>query len=384
MDFHLEEHHLALQQTVRRFAENEITPLVAELDEREEFPCHIIRKLGELGIMGLPFPREYGGVGADALSLIIALEELARADSSVAVTIEATVSLAGQLLFRYGTEDQKRQWLVPLAKGEVLGSFGLTEPDAGSDTNSIATTAVLDGDQWVINGSKNFITNAGTEMSGFIVVAAVSGERDGKKEFSSIIVPSGTPGYNVGKAFKKIGWHASDTREISFDDCRVPAENLLGETGHGRRQFLESLTGARIAFAAMAVGLAQTCLDLSLSYAQKRVQFGRPLIEHQAIQFKLADMAMNVELARMATYKAACLMDEGAPFRKEAAIAKLFATEAAVKIAEEAVQIHGGYGYIRETPISRFYRDSKILTIAEGTSEVHRMIIARELVSQRT
>lgn len=378
MDFHLEERHLALQQALRRFAEKEIAPIAAEMDEKEEFPCHIIRMLGELGIMGLPFPREYGGAGADALSYIIALEELARVDSSIAVTVEATVSLAGHLLLYYGTEEQKRRWLIPLAQGKVLGSFGLTESEAGSDTGAIATTAVLEGGQWVINGSKNFITNAGTEMSGFIILATVN-NRNGDREYNSILVPAGIPGYEIGKPLKKVGWHASDTRQLSFVDCKVPAENLVGERGKGRHQFLEVLTGARVGFAAMAVGLAQACLEMSLSYAQHRVQFGQPLSKHQAIQFKLADMAVNVEMARLATYKAACLMGEGKPFRKEAAIAKLFASEAAVRVAEDAVQVHGGYGFIRETPISRFYRDSKILTIAEGTSEVQRMIIAREL-----
>jgi short-chain 2-methylacyl-CoA dehydrogenase len=328
----------------------------------------------------LPFPEEYGGSGADFTTLCIAIEELARIDSSMAITLEAGVGLGAMPIYLFGTEEQKQRWLVPLARGEHIAGFGLTEPGAGSDSGNTQTKAVLDDGEWVINGSKAFITNVGTPLSLFVTLTAATGERGGQKEVSNIIVPVGTPGFTIGKAYKKIGWHASDTRELAFDDCRVPEENLLGTRGEGFRNFLIILDGGRAAIGALAVGLAQGCLEQSLAYAKERKQFGRPIAEFQAIQFKLADMATTTELARLAVYRAAWMSDQGMPFKKEASIAKLFASEAAVTAAREAVQIHGGYGYINESAVSRFYRDSKVLEIGEGTSEVQRILIARDLL----
>lgn len=380
MDFELSEQHLALRRMVRDFAEKEIAPLAQKLDESGDFPYEVVRQMGELGFMGLPFTEEYGGSGADTLSYVIAVEEIARVDCSVALTMEANVSLAGYPLYRFGTEEQKQRWLVPLAQGKILGAFGLTEPDAGSDIRAITTSAALAGGEWEINGSKCFITNAGTEMSGFVIVAAVTGRLpSGKKEISNIIVPNGTPGYTQAEPYHKLGHRASDTRPLFFTDCRVPEENLLGERGAGLRQFLETLDGGRIAVAAMGVGVIQACLDLSLAYAQERIQFGRPILDFQGVQFKLADMAVNLELARLLCYKAAVLKDTGRPCTAEAAMVKLFASEAAVRAAEDGVQIHGGYGYTQECPLSRYYRDAKLLTIGEGTSEVQRLVIARHL-----
>lgn len=379
MNFDLNEHQIAIRKLARDFAEKEIAPVAQMLDERSEFHYGIIRKLGELGFLGLTFPEKYGGGGGDGLSYTILVEELARVDCSVALTVEASVTLGGFPLFRFGSEEQKQRWLVPLAQGKIIGAFGLTEPGAGSDAGATSATAVLDGDEWVINGTKCFITNTGTEMSGFVTITANTGKRGEKKEISNIIVPRGTPGYLQAKPYKKMGFRASDTRELSFSDCRVPRDNLLGERGAGFRQFLTTLDYGRVAMAAIALGLAQGCLDLSLEYARQRVQFGKPISKFQAVQFKLADMATNVELARLITYKAAVLQDEGKPFTKEAAMAKLFASEIAVKATDEGVQIHGGYGFMDDFPISRFYRDAKLTTIGEGTSEVQRMVIARIL-----
>jgi butyryl-CoA dehydrogenase len=380
MNFELSEHHLVLMRMVRDFAQREIAPVAQKLDETGEFPFEIVRKMGELGLLGLPFPEEYGGSAADTLSYVIALEEIARVDCSVALTMAADVTLGGYPLYHFGTEEQKRQWLVPLAQGKILGAFGLTEPGAGSDAGATATTAILQDDRWIINGTKCFITNAGTEISGFVTITAVTGQRaDGKKEISNIIVPRGTPGYTQSPPYKKLGLRASDTRELSFVDCAVPRGNLLGERGAGLRQFLQTLDEGRIGIAALGVGLAQGCLDLSLSYARERIQFGQPLFEFQAIQFKLADIAVNVELARLISYKAAALKDAGKPHTKESAMAKLFSSEIAVRAAEEAVQIHGGYGYMDDCPASRYYRDAKLLTIGEGTSEIQRLVIARHL-----
>ncbi len=380
MNFDLQEQHIAVQKLVRDFAQKEIAPVIARYDEAEEFPTDIIRKLGTLGIMGLPFPEKYGGGGADTISYVIALEELARVDSSVGITIEADVTLGGMPIFLYGTEEQKRRWLTPLAQGKTLGAFGLTEPSGGSDNRGMQSTASVQNENWVINGTKCFITNAGTEMSAFVTVAAVTGARpQGGKEFSTILVPTGTPGYSVSKPYKKMGWRASDTRELRFDDCRVPEANLIGKRGAGLRQFMVVLDRGRVAVAALCTGIAQGCLDLSHAYAKQRVAFGQSINKFQAIQFKLSDMAVNVELARLITYKAAFLQDKGAPFTQEAAMAKLFSSEIAVKAADEGLQIHGGYGFMRETPINRFYRDAKVMTIGEGTSEVLRMVIARNM-----
>jgi butyryl-CoA dehydrogenase len=379
MDLDLSYEQLAVKQLVREFAEKEVAPVAQELDEREEFPYEIVHKMGDLGLLGLPFPEEYGGGGVDTVTYAVAVEEMARVDSSVAITMAANISLGGQPLNLFGTDEQKRRWLTPLAQGKFLGALGVTEPNGGSDTAGAKTTAVLDGDSWVINGSKAFITNAGTDVSGFVVITAVTARDDSNAEISQFIVPKETPGYTQGKPYKKIGWHASDTRELFFDNCRVPKDYLLGEKGKGLNQALAVLAGGRISIAAMGVGLAQGCLEMSLAYAKERQAFGRVIAEHQAVQFKLADMATEIELARLMTWKSAYLKDLGRPFAKEAAMAKLFASETAVRAAEQGVQIHGGYGYINEYPIARFYRDSKVLTIGEGTSEILRLLIARHL-----
>ncbi|MGH2783710.1 MAG: acyl-CoA dehydrogenase family protein [Actinomycetota bacterium] len=380
MDFQFTPEQDEFRKTVRSFAEEVIEPRAEHMDETCEFPVDIVKQMGALGLFGLPFPEEYGGSGADFTTLCIAIEELARIDSSMAITLEAGVGLGAMPIYLFGSEEQKQRWLVPLARGEHIAGFGLTEPGAGSDSGNSATKAVLDGGEWVINGSKAFITNVGTPLSLFVTITAATGERGGQKEISNIIVPVGTPGFTVGKAYKKIGWHASDTRELAFDDCRVPAENLLGTRGEGFRNFLTILDGGRVAIGALAVGLAQGCLEQSTAYAKERHQFGKPIADFQAIQFKLADMAVATELARLAVYRGAWMADRGMPFKREASIAKLFASEAAVTAAREAVQIHGGYGYINESAVSRFYRDSKVLEIGEGTSEVQRILIARDLL----
>jgi short-chain 2-methylacyl-CoA dehydrogenase len=335
-----------------------------------------------MGLFGLPFPEEHGGMGGDYFALCLVLEELARVDSSVAITLEAGVSLGAMPIFRFGTEEQKARWLPRLCTGQVLGAFGLTEPGGGSDAGATLTTAKLseDGSEWVINGTKAFITNSGTDITGLVTVTAVTGvDDDGRKEISSIIVPSGTPGFTVSKKYSKVGWNASDTRELSFSDCRVPVANLLGERGRGYAQFLSILDEGRIAIAALAVGLAQGCVDESVKYAKERHAFGRPIGANQSIQFKIADMEMRAHTARLAYYDAAARMLRGEPFKREAAIAKLYSSEIAVTNAREATQIHGGYGFMNEFPVARMWRDSKILEIGEGTSEVQRMLIAREL-----
>jgi alkylation response protein AidB-like acyl-CoA dehydrogenase len=372
--------HEALRSTVEDFAQRVIAPQIAELYEREQFPYDIVRQLGELGLFGLPFSEEWGGQGGDYFALCLALEELARVDSSVAITVEAGVGLGAAPLYRYGTEEQKRRWLPDLVAGQALGAFGLTEPGGGSDAGATTTTARLEGDEWVINGSKAFITNSGTDITSIVTVTAVTGKRpDGRKEISSIIVPAGTPGFAVAPKYSKVGWNCSDTRELSFSDCRVPAANLLGERGRGYAQFLQTLDEGRVAISALAVGLAQGCLDESVKYAKQRLAFGEPIGNYQAIQFKLADMQMRTHVARLAYYDAAARMVAGAPFKKEAAIAKLYSSTIAVDNAREATQIHGGYGFMNEFPVARMWRDSKILEIGEGTSEVQRMLIAREL-----
>jgi alkylation response protein AidB-like acyl-CoA dehydrogenase len=336
--------------------------------------------MGKMGLFGLPFPEEYGGMGGDYFALCLVLEELARVDSSVAITLEAGVSLGAMPIHRFGTDEQKQTWLPALCRGEKLAAFGLTEPGGGSDAGATKTTAVLDGDEWVINGSKAFITNAGTEITSVVTVTAVTGTRpDGRKEISAILVPSGTPGFSVAKPYSKVGWNASDTRELSFDNCRVPAANLVGERGRGYAQFLQTLDEGRIAIAALAVGLAQGCVDESVKYARERQAFGQPIGNYQAIQFKIADMEMRTHTARLAYYDAAARMLAGEPFKRQAAIAKLHASEIAVTNAREATQIHGGYGFMNEFPVARFWRDSKVLEIGEGTSEVQRILIAREL-----
>jgi len=379
VDFRLSDEHEALRQTVRDFAHEVVAPVIGDYYERHAFPYEIVRAMGKLGLFGLPFPEEYGGMGGDFFALCLAIEELARVDSSVAITLEAAVSLGATPILRYGTEAQKQQWLPRLCAGEGLAAFGLTEPGFGSDAGAAATRAVLEGDEWVINGSKAFITNSGTDITALITVAVVTGETpDGRKELSSIIVPSGTPGLTVLPAYSKVGWCASDTHELSFDEVRVPAANLLGVRGRGYAQFLETLDEGRIAIAALAVGLAQGCIDESLRYARQRHAFGQPIGAFQAIQFKIADMEVRAHTARLAYHDAAMHLT-GTDAKRRAAIAKLYASEAAVANAREATQIHGGYGFINETPVARFWRDAKILEIGEGTSEVQRMIIAREL-----
>jgi short-chain 2-methylacyl-CoA dehydrogenase len=379
MEYRLSEEHEALRRTVREFAREVVAPVIGGYYERHEFPYEIVKRMGELGLFGLPFPEEYGGMGGDYFALCLAIEELARVDSSVAITLEAAVSLGAMPVYRFGTEEQRRRWLPRLCRGEALAGFGLTEPGGGSDAGATRTRAVLDGDEWVITGTKCFITNAGTDITDFVTVTAVTGEREGRKEISAILVPRDTPGFTVGAPYSKVGWCASDTRELSFDGCRVPAANLVGERGRGYPQFLRILDEGRIAISALAVGLAQGCVDESLRYAHQREAFGHPIGDYQAIKFKIADMELRAHTARVTYYDAAARLLAGEPFKKQAAIAKLYSSEAAVTSAREATQIHGGYGFMNDYPVARFYRDAKILEIGEGTSEVQRLLIARDL-----
>jgi short-chain 2-methylacyl-CoA dehydrogenase len=413
MDFDLSPDHELIRRTVREFAAGEVAPVAEELDRTKSFPYEIVAQLGQLGLMGIPFPEEYGGGGGDTLAYVLAVEELTRVDSSVAITLCAHTSLGTQPIYLFGSEQQKREWLPRLCSGEKLGAFGLTEPEAGSDAGNTRTRARLEdgaqphavrgggrpgGDgqtgEWVIDGAKQFITNAGTDISGVVCITAVTGGGEaaeetgsaptrvgdaGQKEISNILVPNGTPGYEQGEPYRKMGWNASDTRPLSFSDCRVPAENLLGPRGGGFKQFLHILDIGRIGVAAMGVGLAQGALDEALAYAKQRRAFGQPISKFQAIQAKLADMATEIEAARLLVYKAAREKDAGRNFTLTAAQAKLKTGRLAVRCSEEAVQIHGGYGYIEEYPVCRFYRDAKILTIGEGTDEVQQMVIARAL-----
>jgi short-chain 2-methylacyl-CoA dehydrogenase len=381
LSYQLDDEHDELRKTVQEFAHDVVAPVIGDLYERGEFPYEIIAQLGRMGLFGLPVAEEYGGMGGDYFALCLALEELARVDSSVAITLEAGVSLGIMPIYRYGTEAQKREWLPRLCSGSVLGAFGLTEPGGGSDVaGAMRTRARLDDGTWVIDGTKAFITNSGTSITGVVAVAAVTGTRDGgKPEISTILVPSGTPGFTVSKKYSKVGWSASDTRELSFDGCRVPEANLLGERGRGYAQFLRTLDEGRVAIAALSVGLAQGCVDESLRYVREREAFGGPIGRFQALQFKIADMEARAHVARLAYYHAAAKMLAGEPFKKEAAIAKLTASNAAMDNARDATQIFGGYGFMNEFPVGRFYRDAKILEIGEGTSEVQRMLIAREL-----
>ncbi|AVH58607.1 MULTISPECIES: acyl-CoA dehydrogenase family protein [Streptomyces] len=382
MDHRLSPELEELRRTVEEFAHDVVAPKIGDFYERHEFPYEIVREMGRMGLFGLPFPEEYGGMGGDYLALGIALEELARVDSSVAITLEAGVSLGAMPIHLFGTEAQRREWLPRLCSGEILGAFGLTEPDGGSDAGATRTTARLDAstNEWVINGTKCFITNSGTDITELVTVTAVTGRAaDGKPQISSIIVPSGTPGFTVAAPYSKVGWNASDTRELSFSDVRVPATNLLGEEGRGYAQFLRILDEGRIAIAALATGLAQGCVDESVKYAKERHAFGRPIGANQAIQFKIADMEMKAHTARLAWRDAASRLVTGEPFKKEAALAKLYSSTIAVDNARDATQVHGGYGFMNEYPVARMWRDSKILEIGEGTSEVQRMLIAREL-----
>src|SRR5579863_3668850 len=413
MDFDLSPDHELIRRTVREFAQGEVAPVAEELDRTKSFPYEIVAKLGKLNLMGIPFPEEYGGGGGDSLAYALAVEELARVDSSVAITLCAHTSLGTQPIYLFGSQEQKREWLPRLCSGEMLGAFGLTEPEAGSDAGNTRTRARLRDGEWTIDGTKQFITNAGTDISGVVCITAVTGEGDGAgssppgsdpslpgsdpshhgsgpssasrrisnpgREISNIIVPNGTPGYEQGEPYRKMGWNASDTRPLSVSDCRVPEANLLGPRGQGFRQFLHVLDIGRIGVAAMGVGLAQGALDQALAYARERRAFGKPIAKFQAIQGKLADMSTEIAAARLLTHKAAREKDAGRNFTLTAAQAKLKTGRLAVRCAEEAVQIHGGYGFIEEYPVCRFYRDAKILTIGEGTDEVQQMVIARAL-----
>jgi len=375
MDFNLGDEHRLIQRTVRDFATQEVAPVAEELDREKRFPYEIVRKLADLNLMGIPFPQEYGGGGGDSLAYALAVEELTRVDSSVAITLCAHTSLGTQPIYLFGSEEQKEEWLPRLTSGEILGAFGLTEPEAGSDAGNVRTKAHLDGGEWVIDGAKQFITNAGTEISGVVCITA----RTGEDEISNLIVSNGTPGYEQGEPYRKMGWNASDTRPLTFTECRVPEDNLLGPRGMGFRQFLQVLDIGRIGVAAMGVGLAQGALDEALAYAKERQAFGQSISRFQSIQAKLADMATEIEATRLLVYKSARMKDRGENFSLTAAQAKLKSGRLAVRCCEEAVQIHGGYGYIEEYPVCRFYRDAKILTIGEGTDEVQQMVIARSL-----
>jgi len=370
----------AFQQMVRSFANDVVAPVIGDHYEARTFPYEIVSQMGDLGLFGLPFPEEYGGSGGDYFTLCIAIEELARVDSSVAITLEAAVSLGAMPIYRFGTLEQKQKYLPSMCSGQMLCEFGLTESGAGSDAGGTKTTAIRSDGDWVINGSKAFITNSGTNITGLITVNAVTGTRpDGTKEISSIIVPSGTRGLTVGPSYSKVGWNASDTHELAFDDVRVPLENLVGAEGRGYAQFLSILDEGRIAISALAVGLAQGCLDESIKYANTRMAFGHTIGANQAIAFKLADMEVRAHTARLAYYDAAARMLRGEDFKRQAAIAKLYSSDIAVTNAREATQIHGGYGFMNEYPVARMWRDSKILEIGEGTSEVQKMLIARDL-----
>ncbi|HZL48639.1 MAG TPA: acyl-CoA dehydrogenase family protein [Solirubrobacteraceae bacterium] len=399
MDFDLSPDHELIRRTVREFAEGEVAPVAEELDRTKSFPYEIVRQLGALNLMGIPFPEEYGGGGGDTLAYALAVEELTRVDSSVAITLCAHTSLGTQPLYLFGSEEQKREWLPQLCSGERLGAFGLTEPEAGSDAGNVKTRATLRDGEWTINGAKQFITNAGTSISGLVCITAVTSENQPNetataghagagegantnangKEISNIIIANGTPGYEQGEPYRKMGWNASDTRPLTFSDCRVPEQNLLGPRGQGFKQFLHILDIGRIGVAAMGVGLAQGALDEALKYAQQRKAFGKSISKFQAIGAKLADMSTEIEAGRLLVYKAAREKDHGRNFTLTAAQAKLKTGRLAVRCAEEAVQIHGGYGFIEEYPVCRFYRDAKILTIGEGTDEVQQMVIARAL-----
>jgi short-chain 2-methylacyl-CoA dehydrogenase len=393
VDFQLSDEQRLLRDTVREFARAEIAPVAEELDRTKSFPYELVARMGELGLMGIPFEEEYGGGGADTLAYTLCVEELARVDSSVSITLAAHTSLGTMPIHLWGSDEQKSEWLPPLCRGERLAAFGLTEPEAGSDAGATRTRARLDGGEWVIDGSKQFITNAGTEVSGCVTITAVTGQEEegastaarlgsashGRREISNITVPNSTPGYEPGEPYRKMGWNASDTRPLQFSECRVPAQNLLGRRGEGFKNFLHILDGGRIGVAAMGVGLAQGALDEAVSYAKERRAFGQPISKFQAIQAKIADISAQIEAARLLTYRAAIEKDRGESFTLTAAQAKLITGRLAVRATEEAVQIHGGYGYIEEYPVCRFYRDAKILTIGEGTDEIQQLVIARQL-----
>ena len=378
MDFELSEEHRMIRRMVREFAEKEIAPRAEEIDATDTFPFDLFRRMGELGILGLPFPEEYGGSGCDYLSLVIALEEIARVSGSLAITLDAHTSLCCEPIYLFGTEEQKRKYLVPLARGEKIGAFGLTEPQAGSDAGATRTRAVRDGDQWVINGQKCFITNG--SIADVVVITAKTDPEKGTRGISAFIVEKGTPGFRPGRDEKKMGLKGSVTSELFFEDCRIPAENLLGKENEGFKQFLQTLDAGRVAISAMALGLAQGAYERALAYAKERVQFGQPIANFQAIQWMLADSATEIEAARLMVYRAAWLREKGVRFTKEASMAKLFTTEMSERVCRRAIQIHGGYGYIREYEVERMYRDQRLCAIGEGTNEIQRLVIARHIL----
>jgi len=379
LDTRLTTEQLELKKTVEAFAREVVAPVIHAHDEAHSFPYDVVKQMGDMGLFGLPFPEEYGGMGGDYFALCLAIEELGRVDQSVAITLEAGCSLGAMPVYRFGSEAQKRQWLPQLTSGQSLAAFGLTEAGGGSDAGATRTTARIEDGQWVINGTKAFITNSGTDLTRLVTVTAVTGETNGRKEISSILVPVPTPGFTAEPAYSKVGWNSSDTHPLTFDDVRVPEENLLGERGRGYANFLSILDEGRIAISALAVGAAQGCVDESVKYAKQREAFGRPIGHNQAIAFKIARMEARTHVARTAYYDAAAKMLAGLPFKKEAAIAKMISSEAAMDNARDATQVHGGYGFMNEYPVARHYRDSKILEIGEGTTEVQLMLIAREL-----
>jgi butyryl-CoA dehydrogenase len=378
MDFELSEEQQMIRRMVRDFAEREIAPIAQETDKTEQFPWEIIRKMAPLGLLGLPIPEEYGGAGADNVSFAIALEEIARACGSTAITLDAHTSLASEPIYLFGNEAQKRKYLVPLARGEKLGAFGLTEPEAGSDAGATKTRAVLDGKEWVINGQKIFITNG--SIADVVVITAVTDPEKGTRGISSFIVEKGTPGFRLGRDEEKMGLKGSVTSELFFEDCRVPKENLLGKEGEGFKQFLITLDAGRIAIGAMSLGLAQAAFEKAIAYSKERMQFGQPIADFQAIRWMIADMATEIDAARLLVYRAAWLKDQGVRFTREAAIAKLYASETAERACYQAIQIHGGYGYTKEYDVERIYRDQRLCAIGEGTSEIQRLVIARQIL----
>jgi len=383
MNFDLTEEQAMIREMARDFADEVIMPRAEELDEKGEYPYDILGKMAELGMMGIPFPEAYGGAGGDWVGYHLCLEQISRGDLTIGACLEVTTAVVGEELFRFGTTDQKMKWLVPVAQGKIIGAFALTEPDSGSDAGALRTRAVKEGDHWILNGNKQFITNIGLENSTFALVAAQSSRSGGaKKVISTFIVPKDAPGFKLGKRYNKMAWHASATNEIIFEDCRIPADSLLGDPTKGFAQHLAALQTGRIAIAAVAVGLAQACMDEALVYAKTRRQFGRPIFEFQTLQFKLADMAVAIELARNQYLKAAWLKDNDRPHTFEATVAKLFASEMVEKVAGDALHIHGGYGYMREYPVSRYYKGAKLFQIVEGTSEVQRMILGRLLAAK--
>ena len=383
MTFALSREHETFRQTVREFAEAEVAPHVAQWDKEHYFPIDLVTKMGDLGLFGLTAPDEFGGADGDFTSLCVAIEELGRVDQSIGITLEAAVGLGINPILTFGTQEQKERWLPDLVAGQALAGFGLTEPGAGSDASATKTKAELDGDEWVVNGAKQFITNSGSEITSLVTVTARTGTREnGSPELSTIVLPSGTPGFIVEPAYDKLGWHISDTHPLSFVDARVPADHLLGERGRGYAQFLATLDDGRVAIAALAVGCIQACLDLCVQYAGERTTFGVPIGTKQGVAFQISDLAVMAQAGRALTYQAAALKDAGAPakeFKQAAAIAKLYTSESAVTATRIATQVFGGYGFMEEYPVARFYRDAKILEIGEGTSEVQRMLIARGL-----